>query len=337
MLEADIKSKALEMGFTACGIIPAAALFEAYKKYLDVRVDTFPASAKAYRGCYAMATAPFAGKSVIVCTRRYNVYKIPEGLGDRVSKMYLMCDGRYYRTNTFPEKIEFEAYIKAAGMNISTLTPPARWAAALAGLAKFGRNNFVYDPEHGSYIWIESWLVDKELMYDPVPKNIYLAGCGDHCGKCMRACPTGAFSGGFSMDMRKCAVYLSYFTGALPPEDVWGRLGPWFYGCDACQDVCPHNKNKFNETEELPGLEHFEKILDPENIMEMDEDTYRNIVFPRFWFAGEDGLWLLKWNALRYMVNTGNAKYHETIKKCRDHPDERIKEIAEWGCDLLKI
>ena len=231
----------------------------------------------------------------------------------------------------------FTAYLKASGINIVNCYIPARWAAAKTGLGKFGRNNFIYDPEHGSYIWVEYWVVDKEFAYDATPDNIYLSECGEHCEKCVRACPTSALSGGFSMDRGKCIAQLSYFAKELPQESTREQMGLWLYGCDACQDVCPCNADKFKESETIPQLRQLEECLKLENILMLDERTYIRKIHPRFDYIGKDGLWLWKCNALRAMINAGEKKYHGLIKQCCGHEDARIREMAQWGCDRLGI
>jgi epoxyqueuosine reductase len=84
------------------------------------------------------------------------------------------------------------------------------------------------------------------------------------------------------MDRGKCITNISCFSKDVPKEDIRSKLGLWLYGCDACQDACPLNKDKFNETEEFPLLPEFEEYLKPENILKMDEETYINILNPRF-------------------------------------------------------
>ena len=333
----DIKNKALELGFSACGVIRPDS-FHDYTRFLDERVKTFPESQKLYEPLYANASLPEDAKSVIVCTMSYNQYKVPESLEGRIGKCYLF-DTRIAYSSEYRAKAEFEEYLKISGINVVKCNVPARLAAAKAGLGKFGHNNFIYSTEHGSYIWIDTWAVDKELEYDPPAENIYLSAC-NNCDKCIKSCPTKALSGSFSMNRGKCITYLVcnakkiLYPNDVLDEETRSQIGLWLYGCDLCQDACPLNRGKLKGQEEYPLLEEFEEFLKPETIMEMDEDTYRKTVNPRFWYTGEEGLSHWKYNALRSMINSSLAspedtKYHSLIRRCLTHEDPRIRELAQ--------
>jgi len=337
MLETKVKQKALELGFASCGIIPAT-VFEDYKRHLDERIRAFPQSKKLYDPMFAYADPPESAKSVIVCLQRHNKYKVPDSLKGLVGKMYLF-DDRVPFSHENRAKKEFETYLKTCGINILKCAVPDRWAAAKAGIGKFGRNNFIYSPEHGSYVCIDAWVVDKELKHDPAPQDIHLSECCDSCQKCIRACPTAAFAGGFSMDMGRCVARLTFNAEDTLDEATRSQMGRWVYGCDVCQDVCPANKGKLGENNDFPLLSQFEEYLQPENLLTMDEETFANIVHPRFWYGGnaKETLWRWKSNTLRSMVNSGKAEYHRLVKDCLDHKDERLRELARWGCDRLQL
>ena len=358
MLASNIKQKALELGYLACGIIPAE-IFVEYEQYLDERVATFPGSKGLYEPLYALARPPETAKSIIVCTRRYNQYKTPDSLKGLYGKVYLF-DGRLSYSSEDKAKSAFEAYFGENGINIMQCAIPVRWAAVKAGLGKFGWNNFIYDETHGSYIWIQTWITDTAFEDNdaavaassaPVgaaalggPQTTAAApaimeSCGEHCQKCVRACPTHALSGPFSMDRAKCITHIQCNVSANEPPDeqTMSLMGKWLYGCDECQDACPMNSGKCAGEEAFPQLGEIEDYLQPDRILEMDDDTYANIVNPRFWYLGKDGAWLWKCNALRAMINSGDSKYHPLIKTCRDHADPRIRQTAQWGCEKLGL
>jgi epoxyqueuosine reductase len=335
MSSAKIKRRALEAGYTACGIIPAR-VFDEYTRSLDERSASFPESKKLYEPFYNIARPPENAKSVIVCTQRFNKYKIPESLKELIGKIYLF-DGRISYSHENRMRLEFEEYLKTLGINAAQCFLPARWAAAKAGLGKFGRNNFIYDKENGSYVWIETWAAGEELDYDTVEENAVLPACNDSCNKCINACPTKALSGSLSMNIGRCITHIQCYAKDILDEETRSQMGLWVYGCDVCQDVCPLNEGKFTETQNFPLLDELEEYLSPEKLLEMDEETYIKIINPRFWYIGKDNIWLWKCNALRSMINSKNEKYHQLIKKCREHEDTRIKELAVWGCGVLGI
>ncbi len=111
--------------------------------------------------------------------------------------------------------------------------------AAAAGLGWIGRNGCLIDAECGSYLLLAEIVTDLPLAPDEPVAN----GCGP-CRACIDACPTGAIRAGGLVDSRRCASYLTIeHRGEIPPEFA-GGCGRWVLGCDACQEVCPYNRQK---------------------------------------------------------------------------------------------
>ena len=321
----EIKNKAAELGYAGCGVIPSE-VFGEYEKFLKERVEAFPESRGLYEPMYDFIRPPAECRSIVVCIRGLTNYRVPESLNGRIGKTYLF-DNRVNYSNDCRHRSEFRAYLEMSGLCILPFTAPSRWAAAKAGLGKFGNNNFIYHPEHGSNIKIEAYAVDKTLEYDDAPEDMLL-GCDSNCGRCAAACPTGALSDAFNMDHGRCVTHLNTFNGEVPERELRDKMGAWLYGCDVCQDVCPHNKKIPAGTEEYPLLSLLEELLTLENILGLDEKTYRNVIFKRFWYAGSDGLWLWKLNALRAMINSGEKKYDRTIENCLSNEDARLRAVA---------
>ncbi|HBY2819912.1 TPA: 4Fe-4S dicluster domain-containing protein, partial [Clostridioides difficile] len=79
------------------------------------------------------------------------------------------------------------------------------------------------------------------------------------CGKCVKYCPGNAILGNYDMNPKKCLSYITQKKGDLSEkEKVVLKNGKKVFGCDICQEVCPHNV-------EIPTthiLEFKENIID---------------------------------------------------------------------------
>ena len=74
--------------------------------------------------------------------------------------------------------------------------------------------------------------------------ELALGAPSDACGTCTRcidACPTRAITP-YSVDASRCISYLTIERREPLPAWAEGRkLAGWLFGCDICQEVCPHN------------------------------------------------------------------------------------------------
>lgn len=111
--------------------------------------------------------------------------------------------------------------------------------AALAGLGWIGKNTMLIHPQHGSYSFIGTVLMDQKVGLGPRPLPDY---CGS-CDRCLRACPTQAFLQPRTLDSRRCISYLTLEKRGEWEMPVGDRaaVGSWVAGCDICQEVCPFN------------------------------------------------------------------------------------------------
>ena len=335
---ADIKRKLLSLGYSDAGVIPAEDFLE-YDAALTSRATSFPSSAKMYDFLRSMAHIPVEAKSIIVATRAYTRYRVPDSLSGRFGKFYVF-DGRLKHTEERRASLAFEAFMSENGLGIVKGSVPARLAAVRAGLGFFRENNFFYTEKDGSYVVIDTWLVDAAFnaeTSDPAEAEATSPKvCSDTCGACIKACPTGALDGPFSMDRGKCVAHFSFAGWAgIPGEALREGMGKWLYGCDACQDVCPFNKGKMRGEEDFPGLEELEKELELENLLEMDGETYKNTIQPWFFYIGENEHWLWRVNVLRAMANSRHIKYYGAIERHLTDQDGRVREIAAWGIRKL--
>ncbi len=111
-----------------------------------------------------------------------------------------------------------------------------RSLAVLAGLGWIGRNGCLIVPGAGSYVVLGEIVCNLPLIADkPIA-----GGCGD-CDLCVRACPTGAIDEDGTVDARLCLSYLTVEHRGPIDRRVAAGMGERLFGCDACQQACPHN------------------------------------------------------------------------------------------------
>lgn len=105
--------------------------------------------------------------------------------------------------------------------------------AARAGLGWVGKHTNLIDPKFGSFVFLGEIVTTQELALDePLKKT-----CGA-CVRCIRACPTQALRGDYTIDATRCISDLTQRADAIP-RNVRGLIGEWIWGCDICQEVCP--------------------------------------------------------------------------------------------------
>ena len=112
------------------------------------------------------------------------------------------------------------------------------WAEE-SGLAFLGKSCLAIVPGETSYLFLAVVLLTVPLPPD-APKATALRHCGS-CTRCLDVCPTQAFTGPGELDARRCISYLTIEHRSPVPEALHAAFGRWVFGCDDCQEICPHN------------------------------------------------------------------------------------------------
>lgn len=140
-------------------------------------------------------------------------------------RLHDLCDELRHR---YPGH-DFRAFVDTAPL-------PERELAARAGLGWIGKNTLLINPRLGSCVLLGGVLTTLDLAPPPRAEP-------DHCGTCTRcidACPTRALTP-YNLDATRCISYLTIeHRGEIDPT-LHAGIGDRVFGCDVCQEVCPHN------------------------------------------------------------------------------------------------
>ncbi|MEX3983486.1 tRNA epoxyqueuosine(34) reductase QueG [Paraburkholderia sp. EG287A] len=150
------------------------------------------------------------------------------------------------RLQQLAERIEAE--IGQFGFRVFTDSAPVLEVelAQKAGVGWRGKHTLLLQRDAGSLFFLGEIYVDVPLPTDADdPASAAPETPGAHCGSCTRcidACPTGAITGPYRVDARRCISYLTIELKGSIPLELRELIGNRVYGCDDCQLVCPWNK-----------------------------------------------------------------------------------------------
>jgi len=210
--------------------------------------------------------------------------------------------------------------------------------AEQAGLGWAGRHTLLINPELGSWLLLGAVLLDGELDYSAPASD----ACGT-CRICVEACPTDAISlERREVDARRCISYLTIENRGPVPHEFRSGIGNWVFGCDICQEVCPHNVKIPAGSDPAYPEQDVNAILGIESLLVQDTGALKQrfVGSPIARAAGAN----LRRNAL---VVAGNQKLDSLAPLYRgllDDPDPVIRGHAVWtlgevGCraDIEKL
>jgi len=140
-----------------------------------------------------------------------------------------------------------------------------------AGLGSGGKPTLRIEPGVGSYLLLGEIVTTLELAAS-APAGV--DPCGT-CTRCIDACPTGAITAPYQLDASRCISYLTIEHRRDIAPEFHEAIGNWLYGCDVCQDVCPHNRDAPAASD--PGLRprFASGSLDVREVLRWTEDDYR--------------------------------------------------------------
>jgi len=251
-----VESRAKELGFALVGVSRAAPSSRAaeLRRWLeDGKHGDMSWMAERVEEMVDVRTLVRGARSVVSVADRYH-----DGHPDRVSDEGPSPRGRiarYARGKDYHDVIRDR--LRKLGRAIREAAPGSetrptgdihpileREQAARALLGAIGKHTLLIRPGLGSYLLLGEIVTDAEIAPSDAPPADGASADRDVCGACTRcidACPTDAITP-WSVDATKCIAYLTIEHQGTIPAEYFGKTGDWWFGCDVCQEVCPHSQ-----------------------------------------------------------------------------------------------
>lgn len=279
-MERSIEAEALRLGFSACGFAKAEPVSDEMAQIVDYWVEQGYHADMQYmernRHLRLDPTQLVPGcKTLIVVALNYYPKQL---LPNENYQIAYYAYGKDYHRVVKDKLYELFAYIKTLMPDVEgrafcdTAPLLERYWAVKAGLGFIGRNRTLIIPNKGSYFFLGVLAVNAELEGET--HDMPSSCC--NCKRCLIACPTGALTPD-GIDCRRCLSYLTIEHRGPIPEEMAQKLGRRIYGCDTCQQVCPHNKNAQSTEENAFDMSSEVAKLTPEGWSGLTPERYKEL------------------------------------------------------------
>jgi len=255
-LRALVERRARELGFALVGVTraaPSARAAELRRWLAEGKHGEMTWLSERVEEMIDVRTLVRGARSVVSVADRYY-----DGRPDRVSADEASPRGRiarYARGKDYHDVIRDRlrklgrAIREAAPGCMTRLTGDIhpileREQAARALLGAIGKHTLLIRPGLGSSFLLGEIVTDAEIAPSDAPPRGGNDDAIDPCGACtacIDACPTQAITP-WSVDATRCTAYLTIEHRGEIPDEFFGRTGDWWFGCDICQEVCPHGQ-----------------------------------------------------------------------------------------------
>jgi epoxyqueuosine reductase len=241
----EIRQQAFSLGWDDVGLTQAKIPqedIEAYRAWLSKGMHADLTWMENDKRCHPQELFPGAKSAIIFVTyykQKRQEFKEGKGLVASYAR------GRDYhhvhrkRLKKFIHWLEQRSQQTGIARGFSDSAPILEKALAVqAGLGWFGKNTLLIHRRFGTFTLLSGLLTTLEFSYPPPP--LRLPRCGT-CTRCLEACPTQALITPYQLDAARCLSYHLIESKQEIPKEIAESNPGYVFGCDRCQDVCPHN------------------------------------------------------------------------------------------------
>ena len=296
-IEKAIEQEALRLGFTACGFAKAEPVSDDVAGAIDQWTANGYHADMAYmernRHLRLDPTQLVPGCRTLIVTALNYYPKQP--LPKEGYQIAYYAYGKDYHRVVKDKLHQLLAYIKTLAPEVEgrafcdTAPLLERYWAVQAGLGFIGRNRQLIIPGRGSYFFLGVLAIGASpnpsqggglsTAMSEAPSPWERAG-GEapclSCNRCLKACPTGALTPD-GIDCRRCLSYLTIEHRGAIPDEMARKLGSRIYGCDVCQQVCPHNKGAQPTEEKAFGMSPEVAALTTDDWDNLTRERYKQL------------------------------------------------------------
>jgi epoxyqueuosine reductase len=338
-LKSRLIGRALEAGFSACGVADASKPWEAGDRLAAFlaagRQGTMGWLARTLdRRRHPQALWPQA-KTAVMLAASYAPPVDPLALVENRTAGLLsvyaarrdyhdVLKGRAKQLAHWLAK-ETEADVKVFVDTAPLMEKPL---AQSAGIGWQGKHTNLVSRQDGSWTFLACILSAAVLSPDPVEAD----RCGS-CRACLDICPTGAFPAPYQLDATRCIAYLTVEHEGSIDAELRPLIGNRVFGCDDCLAVCPWNK--FAQTSNDHRLALREDLLSAplRELAGLDEASFR------VRFAGtpvkRTGRTRFMRNVMIAIGNSGDPALMDCVLAALEEKAPLVRGAAVWAARRL--
>lgn len=242
-------------------------------------------------------------------------------LTEKLEQIAQFIKGQLVEIQPQVEEFQYKAFVDTGPL-------VDRKVAQRAGLGWYGLNSNLINEKFGSWFFIGYMITNIPFVPDPIIEDTQC----HLCEKCIAACPAGAIEKDYGFDATKCLSCRLQKKEVIPVEErtVFGKR---LYGCDICQQVCPHNQNikGASSREFIPSeIPHKVDLLELLTISNQDfkKKFGRNA-------SGWRGKRVLQRNAIMALVNHQDPRAVAYLLPLLKDPRPEIRHYVIWAISEL--